>query len=94
MARRHKSTQCSGSGLNSQTVIHLQLDAAGTSELTLYDSRGRLVRRLWQGLLAPGVHRMVWDGRDDGGRMAATGVYLHCLSHGLQTKVRKMLLPR
>ena len=44
--------------------------------VTIHSLDGRLVRRLWQGALEPGTWSGAWDGRDDGGRALAAGVYL------------------
>lgn len=49
--------------------------------LTFSDPRGRLVRRLELGDLAPGVVEAHWDGREDNGRAAAGGLYLVRLVH-------------
>lgn len=45
-------------------------------ELDIYDGRGRLVRTLLRGSLPTGEHRVVWDGRDDGGAAVGSGIYL------------------
>jgi hypothetical protein len=61
--------------------------AAGASApvVSIYDSRGRLVRRaaLAQGPSAPRV--WVWDGRDGQGRAAAPGMYFALLAQGDKT---------
>jgi hypothetical protein len=61
--------------------IVLSLDVPGPSArqvgVTLFDIRGRRVVQLQQGVLSPGSHRMVWDGRDAAGRTLASGVYLY-----------------
>ena len=63
---------------NPAVVIPLDLatDAAGVS-LRVYDVLGRRVRQVWQGPLQAGVHRFVWDGRDEAGKAVAAGVYLY-----------------
>ena len=63
---------------NPAVVIPLDLatDAAGVS-LTVYDVLGRRVRQLWDGPLAAGSHRFVWDGRDAAGKDVAAGVYIY-----------------
>jgi hypothetical protein len=44
--------------------------------LTLFDVRGRCVRQMVRGRHAPGLHALVWDGRDASGGRAANGIYL------------------
>ena len=79
---------------NAQTAIKFQLDTAGAVVLDIFDMRGRLVRRLWQGPLAVGGHQLIWDGRNDAGQAVATGVYLYRLAQSEQVASRKMLLLR
>jgi hypothetical protein len=49
--------------------------AAGHTEVALYDVSGRRVRTIVQGSFAAGHRTAVWDGRDDGGRPVASGIY-------------------
>ena len=79
---------------NANTEIRLQLAKAGPVALTIYDVQGRLVRGLWSGLLAAGAHQLSWDGRDEAGRAAATGIFLYRLQSVGQSETRKMLLLR
>ena len=52
--------------------------------LAIFDLRGRRVRELLDGRPLPaGPHTVVWDGRDDGGREVASGIYISRLDVGL-----------
>jgi hypothetical protein len=62
--------------------------------LSVYDLRGRLVRRLIEGELSPGRHTLVWDGRNDDGTAAGSGAYLYTLKAGDFTSRRKLTLLR
>jgi subtilisin-like proprotein convertase family protein len=44
-------------------------------DVTVFDASGRRVRMLAAGGLAPGIHSVRWDGRDDRGETVAPGVY-------------------
>lgn len=61
---------------NPATVLSMELAHAGFARLTLHDTRGRLVRQLLAQPLPAGRTTVRWDGRDDGGRPVAGGVYL------------------
>ena len=60
---------------NPTTQLRFALDRAGDVALAVYDARGRLVRRFAPGTYPAGQHAVTWDGRDDAGRAAASGVY-------------------
>jgi hypothetical protein len=44
-------------------------------QLAVYDVAGRQVRTLMDGEMQPGNHRVAWDGKDQGGRAVAGGIY-------------------
>jgi len=50
--------------------------------LSIYDVTGRKVQTLVNGVLAPGVHDITWDGKDFLGRRAAAGIYIINLLQG------------
>jgi hypothetical protein len=62
-----------------QAGVRWQLPVAGRVRLSVYDVTGRTVRTLVDGPTAAGTHVSAWDGRDDGGRMVANGMYLYRL---------------
>jgi cytochrome c peroxidase len=65
------------------TAIAYELYTASRVRLTVFDAQGRAVRRLVEGALqAPGPYTVTWDGRDDGGRVLAAGVYFYRLEGG------------
>jgi flagellar hook assembly protein FlgD len=63
-------------------------------ELTIYDARGRRVKRLVSGTLPAGPHQAAWQGRDESGRPVAPGVYFVRMTAEAFSGVRKMLLIR
>jgi len=75
---------------NPAVVLPLDLatDAAAVS-LRVYDVLGRRVRRVWQGPLQAGSHRLVWDGRDEQGEEVAAGVYLYQVEIDGQVEAKK-----
>ncbi|RLA57632.1 MAG: hypothetical protein DRR04_12470 [Gammaproteobacteria bacterium] len=78
---------------NPTTTIALSLDRAQNVRLDIYDARGRLVRALHDGSLAAGRNELQWDGRDNSGRQASSGVYFSRASgeHG-ETRSQRMML--
>jgi hypothetical protein len=62
--------------------------------LTIYDIRGRLVRKLIDQEKEPGTYQVHWDGRDDNGEAVSSGVYLYRIEAGDFISTRKMILVR
>ena len=59
-----------------QTEFRFVLARSGDSDLTIYDVRGRAVRRLVKAAwISAGPHVMSWDGSSDEGAACAAGVY-------------------
>jgi len=61
---------------NPRVELQWSQPTAGTVDLTIYDARGRQVRRLLVGDQQTESGRVVWDGRDDAGRSVSGGIYL------------------
>ncbi|MCY3761997.1 MAG: VIT domain-containing protein [Gemmatimonadetes bacterium] len=80
---------------NAGTTIRFDIfDSQGGRPLGLeiFDLSGRRVQLLtWEGL-GPGRHEFTWDGRDEQGREAASGVYIYRLSTAGFVSMRKMML--
>jgi hypothetical protein len=79
---------------NPQTTISFTLDEAQPITLTVYDLSGRRVRVLATGAWEAGPHAIRWDGRDEAGAGAASGVYLARLTGRRGVQSTKMLLAR
>lgn len=62
--------------------------------LDVIDITGRRVRTLTNQTLETGVHQATWDGRDEGGRSVASGVYFYRLSLGGRPRIHRTLLIR
>lgn len=76
---------------NPHTTIRMSIPVGvstdGTTDLKIYDLRGRLVRRLVGGSSSPGAVEVVWNGKDGWGGAAASGRYLYVMrSAGLTAR--------
>lgn len=77
---------------NPATVIAFSLSAIAEVQLDVFDILGRRVTTLADGELEAGVHRVIWDGRDEEGAAVASGIYFYRLRSDKFTQTRKMLL--
>ncbi len=76
---------------NPGTSVHYRLDKPGDAGLTVYDVRGRRVRKLVAGWRPAGEFRADWDGRDESGLEASAGVYICRLGSGGRVRTIKMI---
>ena len=77
---------------NPMTEIRFTVHRAGPGSLRVFNVKGEQVRTLMQGRLNTGPHSVTWDGQDDTGRQAPTGVYFYRLEVNGEVDVRKMML--
>ncbi|MBD3220864.1 hypothetical protein GF314_06440 [bacterium] len=83
---------CYPNPFNPATTIELILPRAGEVSLKIFNVRGELVRTLVDGEMAAGEHQVVWDGRSDTGRQAASGIYFHETRANGEVTIDKMAL--
>jgi hypothetical protein len=76
------------------TTIRFSQAAPGPVSLRIYDVTGRRIRTLDDGRLPAGSFARTWDGRDDGGRPVAAGVYFARLSTAESERSEKVTLIR
>jgi len=62
---------------NVGTTINYQLAQPAVVTLTVYDLSGQQVRRLIHATRSAGHHAEPWDGRDESGRLVASGIYFY-----------------
>ena len=79
---------------NSQTVLTWYQLEPGPARLEVFSLTGQTVAVLYRGQKKTGVHRVHWDGRDQQGRVLASGVYLSRLTTGRSVHTRKLTLLR
>jgi len=72
-------------------TFRLDLGRPTAVRLMVFDVNGRRVARRDYGTLGGGAHRLTWNGRDSGGRQAATGMYWAALQVGDQRMVRQVV---
>jgi len=82
---------------NPSTSIRFDIPEAVTEQgadvrLQVYTLRGQLVRTLVDGVREPGSYVVHWDGRDEQGTRAGSGIYLYTIQAGTFNATRKMMI--
>lgn len=77
---------------NPVTKISFALPRDARVRILIYDTNGRVVRRLTDAVLTAGPHEIAWDGKGDDGKNVASGVYYVKLDGAGKRVVGKMAL--
>jgi photosystem II stability/assembly factor-like uncharacterized protein len=79
---------------NAGTVLSYSLEAPASVEIAVYDVSGRRVALIERSSRGQGEYTRVWDGKDEGGRSLASGLYFLRLRAGEAEAVRKIVILR
>lgn len=77
---------------NPSTRIAFRVAQTGPVRLAVHDAAGRLIRTLVSGRVGAGEYTVTWQGEDDAGRRAASGVYFYRLDVDGYSETRKMVM--
>lgn len=78
---------------NPDIVVEFSLAEQSAAHVVVVDMAGRLVRVLNSDVMQAGSHRVIWDGRTDGGESSASGVYfIELRTPGHRDAVKVVLL--
>lgn len=75
-------------------MFDLTVEKPGHLEMVVHSSIGRVIRSLFSGDVTPGAVSFDWDGNDDRGNPAASGMYLMSVKLNGSDLTRTMVLVR
>ena len=76
---------------NPKTTIEYELENDGPVKLEVFNINGSKIRTLTDGYMTGGVHKVTWDGNNDKGVKAASGVYFYSLFFENELLVKKAI---
>ena len=77
---------------NPRTEIAVDVFRGEEMTLEIYNVLGQRVRTLHRGFLPAGRHTFVWEGMDESGRSAPSGIYVYQLTSATRLQSHKMIL--
>jgi len=93
VGRVNRLQQNSPNPFNPSTSIRYSVARNGARvDMRIYDVAGRLIATVLDGTSETGDHVARWDGRNDGGKPVASGIYFCRLSVDAWSATRKMVL--
>ncbi|HOH79438.1 MAG TPA: S8 family serine peptidase [Candidatus Cloacimonadota bacterium] len=79
---------------NPSTTIRYALAEPGKVEIVIFNTRGQKVREFSIEHSQPGFFKLIWDGKDSYGNMAASGLYFYRMNTARFHQLRKMVLAK
>ncbi|MBN1542818.1 T9SS type A sorting domain-containing protein [candidate division KSB1 bacterium] len=79
---------------NPETTFSFSLPKDDQIEISIYNTLGQAIRVLVNAPMQAGVHRVVWNGLEDSGEQAASGVYHAVLTTSSHHLVQRIVLLR
>jgi endo-1,4-beta-xylanase len=77
---------------NPETSIEFTLPATKSVTMTVFDMNGHTIRTLIDAQMPAGAHVVTWNGLDEQGLRAASGIYFYRMDAGEFSSVKKMSL--
>lgn len=77
---------------NPNTTIAFNSTSNTEATLHIYNMKGQLIKKLYQGKITTGNNSFTWDGSDEAGNAIASGLYLYRLQTPSASYTRKMLM--
>lgn len=77
---------------NPSTAIRFDIPKISQVNLTIYNILGERIATIFDGVAQPGAHTVIWDGLDNDGHNAPSGVYFYRLKAGSTVISKKMLM--
>ncbi len=95
----HNATRISHLGLypnpfKGSTSLSFSLAKKGVVSITLFNTKGKIVRTISNKVHSPGQYTYRWDGRDDASLLLGTGIYYFRIHTGEYQKTIKTVLLR
>ncbi len=77
---------------NPNTKINFSLDKNSFVRIKIYNIKGQVVRSLMEDNLKEGYHSVIWNGEDNNGKEAASGLYFYKMESDDYSAIKKTIL--
>jgi hypothetical protein len=77
---------------NPETTISFSLVQEGPVLLEIFNIKGQKIKTLLNDVTTPGIHNLIWQGKDDNNHPVSSGVYFYRLNTVDFSKIKKMIL--
>ena len=74
------------------TKIEFSIPTTGSVSISIYDSKGNLIRQIETLNCAAGQNAIIWDGLDDRGEPVMSGAYFYEVRFGSEVQAKEMVV--
>jgi subtilisin family serine protease len=76
----------------SVATIQFSISKVDLVNVSIYNTKGQLVRKLVKDKFSAGLHKINWNGKSDSNESVASGIYMIRINSSTQVKTQKLLL--
>ncbi len=76
---------------NRSTRVQFSVPRPSLVTIVICNQLGEIIRTLWDRQTAAGFHKMIWNGRDNGGQLVASGLYIMVMTADHQKLTQKLI---
>ncbi|MDD4157172.1 MAG: T9SS type A sorting domain-containing protein [Candidatus Cloacimonetes bacterium] len=77
---------------NPNTTIHFEIAEEDRVVIEIFNVKGQKIKTLYNQIVNPGHHHILWDGTDSNSRKTSSGIYFYRMISGKYTETHKMLM--
>ena len=77
---------------NPKTTIAFSLAKSAKVSVSIYNTKGQLVKTLVSGGKAAGLYKVEWDGKNNAGNKVSSGIYFTRIDTPTFTSTRKIMM--
>ncbi len=77
---------------NPSTNISFDISKSGKVEVSVYNQKGELVRKLMNKVVSAGSYKLNWDGKNSSSQSASSGFYFTKVTLNESSKINRMVL--
>ena len=77
---------------NPETTISFSIPEDSKVRIDVFNIKGQHIRTVVNGYLEPDFYNIIWNGKDENGKYASSGIYFYKMNTGDYTSIKKMIL--
>ena len=77
---------------NPETTISFSIPQNGKVDISIYNIKGQKIKTLADGNLRIGHHKVIWNGKNENGKLVSSGIYFYKMETDKFSEIKKCIL--